>query len=189
MTLLSVIAGPNGSGKSTLTASGLFAGTANLIDPDAIARRLDSSQPSAAAIPAGRETIIRCHALLAERGSFTLETTLAGHGAIRILRKAKDAGYSTFLVYVSLGEPELHIERVRIRVSQGGHDIPDADIRRRYERSLRRAPEALRLCDEAVVLDNSGLSPVRLLLLRGGHIVWRAELLPEWAKRLSESVE
>jgi predicted ABC-type ATPase len=123
-------------------------------------------QPSRAAIPAARRAILRCRALLADRLSFTLETTLAGHGATMIMCKAKKAGYRTFLVYVALGDPELHIERVRLRVSQGGHDIPDVDIRRRYARSLIRAPAALRLVDEAVVLDNSGLHPVRMLLLR-----------------------
>ena len=64
------------------------------------------------------------------------------------MRQAKSAGYQTVLVYVSLGDPELHIERIRLRVSQGGHDIPDADVRRRYWRSLTHAPEALSLADE-----------------------------------------
>ena len=101
-----------------------------------------------------------------------------------IVRRAKTAGYRTVLVYVSLGDPELHIERVRLRVSQGGHDIPDTDICRRYWRSLMHAPEALRLVDEAVVLDNSGFHPVRVLLLNDGSVVWRADALPEWVRRL-----
>jgi predicted ABC-type ATPase len=189
MAILTVIAGPNGSRKSTLTSSIWFEGNANLIDPDAIARRLDAAQPARSAIPAAREAILRCKALLADRVSLTLETTLAGHGAMSMIRRAKNAGYETFLVYVSLGDPELHIERVRLRVSQGGHDIPDADIRRRYWRSLMRAPEALRLADEAVVLDNSGLHPVRMLLLRSGCVVWRADALPEWVRRLSELLD
>ena len=186
---MSVIAGPNGSGKSTLTSLVWFEGNANLIDPDSIARRLDVAKPARAAIPAAREAIVRCRALLADRLSFTLETTLAGHGAMAIVREAKNAGYETFLVYVALGHPDLHIEPVRLRVSQGGHDIPDADIRSRYGRSLMRAPEALRLVDEAVVLDNSGLHPVRMLLLESGRVVWRADVLPEWVKRLSEFLE
>jgi predicted ABC-type ATPase len=65
--------------------------------------------------------------------------------------------------------PELYIKRVRLRVSRGGHDIPDVDIRREYSRSLMRAPEALGLADEVVVLDNSGLHPV----------------LAEWAAQLA----
>lgn len=165
-----------------------FEGNANLIDPDAIARRLNPSEPARMAIPAARESILRCRALLSESASFTLETTLAGHGATGILSKAKRQGYKTLLVYVSLGDPELHIERVRIRVSQGGHDIPDADIRRRYWRSLDRAPAALRLADEAVVLDNSGLHPVRTLLLRNGAIVWQAGTLLKWVQQLCQAL-
>jgi predicted ABC-type ATPase len=186
---LSVIAGPNGSGKSTLTSSIWFEGNANLIDPDTLARSIDPIRPARAAIPAARQTILRCRALLASHVSFALETTLAGHRAITIMREARKVGYRIVLVYVALKDPELHIERVRLRVSRGGHDIPDVDIRRRYARSLIRAPEALDLADEAVVLDNSGLHPVRMLLFRNGAVVWRAEMLPEWAQRLHRSSE
>jgi predicted ABC-type ATPase len=186
---LSVIAGPNGSGKSTLTSSIWFEGNANLIDPDTLARSIDPVRPARAAIPAARQTILRCRALLASHVSFALETTLAGQGAITIMREARKVGYRIVLVYVALKDPELHIERVRLRVSRGGHDIPDVDIRRRYARSLIRAPEALDLADEAVVLDNSGLHPVRMLLFRNGAVVWRAEMLPEWAQRLHRSSE
>ena len=112
MPALTVVAGPNGSGKSTLTASIAFEGNTNLIDPDAIARRLNPAEPARQAIPAAREAILRCKVLLAQRANFTLETTLSGHGAMGIMRQAKDTGYHTVLVYVSLGNPELHIERV-----------------------------------------------------------------------------
>ena len=77
---------------------------------------------------------------------------------------------------------------MRLRVSQGGHDILDADIRRRYERSLNRAPEALRIAGEAVVLDNSGLYPVRVLLFKAAQVVWTAETLPEWVQTLAARV-
>lgn len=100
------------------------------------------------------------------------------------MRDAQRMGYRTYLVYVALGDPELHIERVRLRVLQGGHDIADADIRRRYFRSLHRAPEALQIADEAVVLDNAGLHPVRKLLLRKGIVEWKAEILPPWVDQL-----
>jgi predicted ABC-type ATPase len=128
-------------------------------------------------------------ALLAARESFTLETTLAGHGAITIMKEARKAGFRIVLVYVALKGPELHIERVRLRVSRGGHDIPDVDIRRRYARSLMRAPEALRLADEAVVLDNSGLHPGRMLLFENGIVISRAEVLAEWAGHLARFQE
>lgn len=96
-------------------------------------------------------------------------------------RSRKTAGLFSF--------PELHIERVRLRVSRGGHDIPNVDIRRRYTRSLVRAPEALGLADEAVVLDNVGLHPVRMLLFGKGIVISRAEMLAEWAGRLARFQE
>jgi predicted ABC-type ATPase len=82
---LTVIAGPNGSGKSTLTSSIWFEGSASLIDADAIARRLDAAEPLRAPIPAAGEAISRCRALLADRASSALETTLSGHGEMRIV--------------------------------------------------------------------------------------------------------
>ena len=121
--------------------------------------------------------------------SFTLETTLAGNGALATLRKAKSRGYRTYVCFVALRTPELHIERVRSRVMQGGHDIPDNDVRRRYGRSLTHAPEALRLADEADVFDNSGIQPVRMLMLRSGRIVWSAENLPGWVEQLRAAIE
>ena len=180
-----VVAGPNGSGKSTLTSSRWFEAAENLIDPDAIARSMDPRFPVSQAIPAARKAILTCRAMLLNRESFTLETTLAGHGAVTVLRAAQQAGYHTFLAYVALTNPELHINRVRLRVAQGGHDIPDTDIRRRHGRSMARAPEALKLVDEAVVLDNSGSQPVRMLLLKNGRVIWQADVLPEWVRELS----
>jgi predicted ABC-type ATPase len=89
---LTVVAGPNGSGKSTLTSSVSFAGGNILIDPDAIARRLNREQPARAAIAAAREAILLCRAALSEKHTFVLETTLAGHGAMAVIREAKVAG-------------------------------------------------------------------------------------------------
>jgi len=126
MATLSVIAGPNGSGKSTLTASLSFEGRANLIDPDAIARRMNPIDPARRAIPAAREAIVRCKTVIEAGATFVLETTLAGNGAISLMRQANRRGYRIYLVYVALGHPDLHIERVRLRVALGGHDVPEA---------------------------------------------------------------
>lgn len=177
--ILTLVAGPNGSGKSTISAT-LALETSVVVDPDAIARTIDSDQPSRAAIPAARKAILLCRSLLTTRANFIMETTLAGRGAISLIGDAKRAGYRIVVIYVALGDPDLQIERVRLRVSQGGHDIPDADVRRRYFRSLFRAPEAIRLADEAIVLDNAGLQPERMILVRGGRIVWKSGSSPPW---------
>jgi hypothetical protein len=103
-------------------------------------------------------------------------------------RQAKSAGYQKFVVYVSLGDPELHIDRVRLRVSQADTifltpvfavDTGEAlcALLKPYGWPTRQ------LCET-----NSGLHPVRMLLLRNGRVVWRADVLPEWVKRLSESL-
>lgn len=188
MPTFTLVAGPNGSGKSTLTAAITFEGSASVVDADAIARVLDPELPSRAAISAARHAVLRCRTLLENRESFTLESTLAGHGALSLMRSAKRAGYRTLLIYVALGNPELHIERVRLRVAQGGHDIPDAAIRRRYARSLLHAPEAMRLADEALVLDNSGPMPESMLRLKNGQIFWRASSLPLWVQEMTLGV-
>lgn len=182
MPTLILVAGPNGSGKSTISAK--IAAGVPVVDPDAIARTIDAAEPSRAAIPAARRAIMMCRSLIAQRGSFIVESTLAGQGAISLLRMAQSAGYRTLLIYVALGEPELHIDRVRLRVAQGGHDIPDADIRRRYFRSLSRVPEAIRLAHETVVLDNAGPEPARVLMLQSGRITWRSSSSPPWVKEL-----
>ena len=134
--------------------------------------------------PQPRRAINLSRSLISRLESFIVESTLAGHGAIALMKIAKRAGYLTLLVYVALGDPELHIDRVRLRVAQGGHDIPDADIRRRYFRSLSRAPGAIRLADESIVLDNAGPEPVRVLMLRSGQITWQAASPPEWVREL-----
>ena len=104
------------------------------------------------------------------------------------MRNAKQAGYRALLIYVALGDPELHIERVRLRVARGGHDIPDTDIRRRYWRSLSRVPEAIVLANETLLLDNSGLQPERVLALRDGRVTWQAASLPNWIEGIASAL-
>ncbi len=95
-----------------------------------------------------------------------------------LMRDAKATGYRTVVIYVALGDPDLQIERVRLRVANGGYDTPDADILRRYFHSLARAPDAIRLADEAVVFNNAGTRPLRVAVLPEGRIVWIASPPP-----------
>lgn len=184
MPTLTLVAGPNGSGKSTVSIA-IAKGTVVVVDPDAIARTIDATHPARVAIAAARRAILSCRDLIAARSSFILESTLAGNGAISLMRAARLAGYRTQLVYVALGDPHLQIERVRLRVAQGGHDVPDADILRRYHRSLTRAPDAIRLADETIVLDNAGSQPKEVLMLRGCEVVWTSDSLPAWVRELA----
>ena len=88
------------------------------------------------------------------------------------------------LIYLCLSSPERSIRRVRERAAQGGHDVPDEDIRRRYARSVANLSTAIRLADEAVMYDNSGKEPKRVIQAVGGRIVWSDVPLPEWTRGL-----
>jgi predicted ABC-type ATPase len=184
---LLVIAGPNGGGKSTLTAETTPEGLQNLIDPDAIARRVNPANPTQSAAEAGRIAIARTRQYLADKTGFAVETTLSGKGTLATIRQAKAAGFDVHLLYVALDTAELHIQRVRLRAARGGHDVPDDDVRRRYVRSLANLPEALRLSDKAVVFDNSGASRRRILIVRDGSIIWCAPDLPDWVRDIERT--
>jgi predicted ABC-type ATPase len=180
--ILTVIAGPNGSGKSTIAQDPNFERPQNLVDPDLIARQMRPDAPHLAAVAAGREALRRIRGCIQNGESFTWETTLSGNGTLETMRSAKERGFVVELVYVCLDDAGLNIGRVQNRVALGGHDIPLEDIMRRYGRSLRNLPEAIRIADRALVWDNSGLELRRVLEARGGKIVWRAPKVPAWAE-------
>lgn len=182
MPVLTIIAGPNGSGKSTLTKSLDLEGRDRLLDPDAVARRLNPSDPSAAAISAGREVLKRIEDYLSSQVSFAVETTLSSRRNVDLICRAKSCGFEVHLVFVGTESPERSIARIRDRVSKGGHAVPDSDVRRRYSRSLANAAEAIRSADVATVFDNSGDEHRLILIARNGTIVWRVEPLPQWAE-------
>ena len=84
-----------------------------------------------------------------------VETTLAGHGALRLMEAAREAGYRIELHYICLRSPEIALDRIRNRVALGGHDVPQPDVVRRFGRSLARLPAAIERSDETRLYDNS----------------------------------
>ena len=116
-----VVAGPNGSGKSTLRQSAFFEGLERMLDPDALARDLSPADPSAAAVAAGRQALKLTEEYLNAKVSFSVETTLAGHRMIALMRAARERGYEVNLAFVAIEAPERCINRIRERVARGGH--------------------------------------------------------------------
>jgi predicted ABC-type ATPase len=184
---LTVIAGPNGSGKSSFTRKLDFRD--DLLNPDEVAAQLCPAAPQNAAIQAGREILKRTAAYLKAGTSFGIETTLAGEGPLKTIRMAKERGYFVRLIFIALDSADRNIDRVSERVCRGGHDVPDEDVRRRYERSLANAPEAIHLADEAKVYDNSGTDAQKVLEARNGVITWQAPNPPAWVARLIEACQ
>ena len=185
MPALTLIAGPNGSGKSTLTRRIGFEGREHLLDPDAVARDINPSDPSAAAIGAAREVTLRIREYLSCGTSFAVETTLSSFASLKLMAEGRNRGYAIHLLFVALNNPEKSISRIRTRAERGEHFIPDVDVKRRYTRSLANLAEAIRLADIARIYDNSGDEHRVILVARAGVVVWRTEPLPQWAEFLS----
>jgi predicted ABC-type ATPase len=168
-------------------------------DPDAAARLIAARNPgispfdaNSAAWREGRRLLQRA---IAGRLDFAFETTLGGRTITALLEQARDAGLEVRVWYVGLEGVDLHLARVRSRVARGGHDIPEATIRDRYDRGRLNLIRLLPKLTELRVYDNSedgdpshGVRPrPRLLLhLRKGKVVSSCPLprTPEWAKAI-----
>lgn len=163
-----IIAGPNGAGKTTFAIEFLphEAACPNFVNADLIAAGLAPFAPEEAAFKAGRLMIseIRHHVRLGE--SFAFETTLSGRHYAQLIPSWQSAGYSVKLFFLKLASPELAIARVRQRVKEGGHNISEPVIRRRFSAGLHNLENLYqRLVDEWALYDNSSSEPI---LIREG---------------------
>lgn len=157
-----ILAGPNGAGKTTFARSFLpaEADLPRFINADLIAAGIAPFAPETAAIRAGR-LMLEEIASSARRGeSFALETTLSGVSYLRLIAPWRADGYRVSLFFLSLPNVETAIERVALRVRQGGHDIPEAVIRRRFvsglDNFIRYYTQAV---DDWALYDNAGAAP------------------------------
>ena len=177
-----IIAGPNGAGKSTLTR--LFTADLPVIDPDAIARAIDPKNPESAALAAGRQAIDRARAYIQSDCSFIVETPLSGNTYLNLMREVKALGWITSLTYIGIDDPNTNIQRVRSRVKLGGHDVPVADIVRRYDRSLSNLSKAAKIVDRLTLYDNYTDARHQLVAtVEGNSTVVYMQKLPSWVDR------
>ena len=181
-----VVAGPNGSGKSTITRwNRELLAQFPIIDPDAIARTIQVNSKASSALAAGREALQRAEKYWEERHSFAVETTLSGHNYLQMMLDARERGFDVALIYVGTSDPSINVARVANRVSLGGHDVPEVDIRRRYERSLLNLPIAVARADMSIIFDNSSPDGYQLVaVFEHGTAQWFQEA-PSWAAALA----
>ena len=160
---LLLLAGPNGSGKSTLASTRQFA-------------EMTAGLGAAAA-------------LVVQRKSMIIETTLSGNNHFRTVEICKRAGYYLALHYVFVSSIDLAVARVRLRVELGGHDVPREDQTRRYGRSLRNTEQLIPHCYEAFVYNNDAIEPFvllaeyfkgRLVYLDDETAISRSNARPSW---------
>lgn len=174
-----VLGGPNGAGKSTCAARLLPENfdLRQFVNADTIAAGLSAFAPETVALQAGRILLDRLNALQQSRQSFAVETTLASRSLAPFLRRLRNEGYRTHLIYVWLESPELAVARVKARVRKGGHHIPEDVVRRRYARGIANFWNLYRpLAHSWTVCDNSGSDP---LILARGEENTRIEVLIE----------
>lgn len=160
-----LIAGPNGVGKTTFAREFLpkEVNCLRFMNADEVARGLSPFAPEAAAIRAGRVLLGEIRSALTSRDSFGWESTLSGRGHVRLLRQARAVGYEVELHYLSVPSPAICIERVARRVREGGHNVPVADIKRRFHRSLRNLVDIyLPLADRWTLWDATRTRPLPL---------------------------
>ena len=158
-----IIAGPNGAGKTTFAKEFLpvEAECLNFVNADLIALGLSPFQPEKMAIEAGRLMIQKINDCIKSSESFAFETTLSGKGYVNKIKNWKSKQYEIIIYYLRVPTVEFAIERVKLRVSQGGHNIPENDIRRRFERSWINFQETYKsLADSWIVFDTSSNQPV-----------------------------
>jgi len=136
---LYVIAGPNGAGKTTFAREFLpnYADCKNFINADLIAQGVSPFSPEAAAFRAGRLMLQEIKLYLRRGEDFGFETTLSGRSYLSLIRRLKKRGYRVHIFFLWVPTADLALTRVRRRVMEGGHDVPEAVVRRRFDRSIR----------------------------------------------------
>lgn len=154
---LLIVGGPNGSGKTTVAVQ--YAATEGIayIGADAIAASLDPVDPTSARVEAGRRFMRSVGDTIASKRSCVVESTLSGRSFRNRMLEACKRGYEITIVFVFVDSVDVCVARVAERVRKGGHDVPEEDIRRRYDRSIRNFWTLYReLADSWVVLYNGG---------------------------------
>lgn len=197
---LYVLAGVNGSGKSSIGGAAIQQRGVEYYNADTVARILLKLHPNMTqAIANGHAWMLGKEMLekaIIRKQTYAFETTLGGNTIPRLLIEAAQAGLKVKIWYVGLESVELNLARVKARVEHGGHDIPEADIRRRWDSSRRNLLKLLPHLDSLRLYDNSAEAdprkgappcPELLLHLEASKIVGIvSKEAPEWAKPIIE---
>jgi predicted ABC-type ATPase len=160
-----IIAGPNGAGKTTFAENFLpeEAGCLNFLNADLIARGISPFNPESVALEAGKLFLKRMDTIVSNKESFAFETTLSGLNYIDRIRNWKKTGYEIILYFLKLPSEEMALKRVQTRVSEGGHNVPENVIIRRFHRGwINLQKHYKHMVDDWVVFDNSGDIPLIL---------------------------
>lgn len=181
--LVVALAGSNGAGKTTFYHSHLQPAGLRFVNADVLARELDLEPYAAAKVAdALRRELVR------QRESFVFETVFsdASGEKLTFLKEAIAAGYAVVVCFIGISGPKISEQRVAMRVSQGGHDVPADKLRSRYPRTLANLKSAIRELPHVLVYDNDDLrTPFRrVAVFENGQPTFRQNRLPRWLAKL-----
>ncbi len=176
-----IVAGPNGSGKSSLYGNSeieAFDQSVWIINPDLLTARIRDVEGLSLA-EANLEAVVRIEAWLEAsiraHQTVGVETVLSTGKYRRLVVEAKRRKLEFRLIFVMLSSPDLNVERVRVRVLEGGHDVPEEKIRGRWVKSIQQLPWFLDQANQAAIFDNSGTVPRLIGRKQGGAITMNPE--------------
>jgi predicted ABC-type ATPase len=122
--------------------------------------------------------------LFTARRSFTFESVFSHPSKLEELRRARDAGYQVYVYFVATANAAINVERVDLRVAEGGHDVPHSKILSRYDASLANLLPALRICHRAYIFDNSGDESKWIAeVTPNGALLIKSSTVPVWFKK------
>jgi predicted ABC-type ATPase len=174
-----MFAGPNGSGKSTITQAfrdrGLF--PSNYVNADEIAKTLLGSSEEIG-YQAAQMAEVQRQELMRRRQSLAFETVMSHPSKLALLEQASLLGYQVILVFVGTNNPQINVERVALRVQQGGHDVPTDKVIARYHRTLQLLPKAVELANTAYIFDNTQTAELILQMVDGLQDI--RQPVPRW---------
>ncbi|WP_298918358.1 zeta toxin family protein [uncultured Algimonas sp.] len=184
---LYLIAGPNGAGKSTLYKTRIAPRTnAPFLNADVLQRAELKDQTVQGAYKAAQIVRERQYEHLRDGKSFVTETVFSHKSKNQLVIDAKERGFRVVLYHVEIRSEDLSVARVKQRVKDGGHDVPEDKARARYHRNKPLIREAVREADDAFVYDNStyGRAPRMIARFHDGQAIRVSKTIPKWARNL-----
>lgn len=183
---LVLLVGGNGAGKTTFYKTFLEPRGLAFINADVVAKEFWPDNPEAHSYDAMRLVEKSRKDALSHGRSFCFETVFSHESKVEFIQEAREHGYEVQLYYIHLDNPDLNVLRVRHRITEGGHSVPEDKIQSRIPRTLANLKHAIELVDRLVLLDNSRHDdPYRVqAILKNGAVVQRSEELARWARDL-----
>jgi predicted ABC-type ATPase len=184
--ILVALAGSNGAGKTTFYHTHLKPAGLRFLNADEVARELNiNAYEAAAVIGELRQELVR------QKESFVLETVFSDPvgDKLAFLKSAAHSGFTVVLCFIGMSGSAVSEQRVSMRVSQGGHDVPSDKLVSRFPRTLANLQAAMRELPHVLIFDNEDIAAPfrRIALIQSGRLIWSATPLPQWLHKLLSS--